>query len=137
MKKNILISCLILLVSVSCLKQAKEEFKPLFNGKDQSGWRNPYDRGKVEVKDGEFHLTAEKKFFLVTEKEYSDFIFEGDVHLPEGKANSGFMFRCHVEPNKCLATRPRLMALIDVGQAVFMMKVGINGSGREKKATAG
>ncbi|MFK5924259.1 MAG: DUF1080 domain-containing protein, partial [Verrucomicrobiota bacterium] len=72
----------------------------LFNGKDQTGWHNPYDWGKVEVKDGEFHLTAEKKFFLVTDKEYSDFIFEGEVHLPEGKANSGFMFRSHVEPNK-------------------------------------
>ena len=43
---------------------------------------------------------AEKKFFLVTEKKYGDFIFEGEVHLPEGKANSGFMYRCHVEPNK-------------------------------------
>ena len=72
----------------------------LFNGKDTSGWRNPYDWGEVKVVDGEIHLSAEKKFFLVTEKKYSDFIFEGEVHLPEGKANSGFMYRCHVEPNK-------------------------------------
>jgi Domain of Unknown Function (DUF1080) len=27
-------------------------------------------------------------------------VFEGDVLLPEGKANSGFMFRAHAEPNK-------------------------------------
>jgi hypothetical protein len=72
----------------------------LFNGKDTTGWKNPYEWGKVEVVDGEIHLSAEKKFFLVTEKQYSDFVFEGEVHLPEGKANSGFMFRCHVEPNK-------------------------------------
>ena len=72
----------------------------LFNGKDTSGWRNPYEWGEVKVVDGEIHLSAEKKFFLVTEKKYSDFIFEGEVHLPEGKANSGFMYRCHVEPNK-------------------------------------
>jgi hypothetical protein len=38
----------------------------------------------------------------VTEKTYSDFIFEGEVLLPKGKANSGFMFRAHVEPNKVL-----------------------------------
>ena len=72
----------------------------LFNGKDATGWKNPYEWGKVEVVDGEFHLTADKKFFLVTEEQFEDFVFEGEVHLPEGKANSGFMFRCHVEPNK-------------------------------------
>ncbi|MCB1063934.1 MAG: DUF1080 domain-containing protein [Verrucomicrobiae bacterium] len=71
----------------------------LFNGKDTTGWKNPYDWGKAEVVGDEIHLTADKKFFLVTEKEYSDFILEGEVHLPEGQANSGFMFRCHVEPN--------------------------------------
>ncbi|NNE91202.1 MAG: DUF1080 domain-containing protein [Verrucomicrobiales bacterium] len=75
-------------------------FTPLFNGKALTGWKNPYDWGKAEVVDGEIHLTADKKFFLVTEKEYGDFIFEGEILLPEGKANSGFMFRCHVEPNK-------------------------------------
>ena len=36
----------------------------------------------------------------MTEKEYGDFVFEGEILLPEGKANSGFMFRCHVGPNK-------------------------------------
>lgn len=102
MKKTSLILALLALVSIPTLQLAQQGdgFTSLFNGKDQTGWRNPYDWGKVEVKDGEFHLTAEKKFFLVTEKQYSDFIFEGDVHLPEGQANSGFMFRCHVEPNK-------------------------------------
>lgn len=72
----------------------------LFNGKNLDGWKNPYEWGEAKVVDGEIHLTASKKFFLVTEKTYDDFIFEGEVMLPEGKANSGFMFRCHVEPNK-------------------------------------
>jgi hypothetical protein len=36
----------------------------------------------------------------VTEKAYADFEFEGEILLPDGKANSGFMFRCHVEPNR-------------------------------------
>ncbi|MCF6312539.1 MAG: DUF1080 domain-containing protein [Verrucomicrobiales bacterium] len=102
MKKISILLALTVLIMVPTLHFAQEAagFKALFNGKDQSGWRNPYEWGTVEVKDGEFHLTAEKKFFLVTEKEYADFIFEGEVHLPKGKANSGFMFRCHVEPNK-------------------------------------
>lgn len=75
-------------------------FTPLFDGKTMNGWRNPYEWGTIEVKNGEIHLTGEKKFFVVTEKTYGDFVFEGDVLLPEGKANSGFMFRAHVQPNK-------------------------------------
>lgn len=77
-----------------------EDFVPLFDGKTLTGWRNPYEWGKVEVVDGEIHLTGEKKFFVVTEKTYGDFIFEGDILLPEGQANSGFMFRAHVDKNK-------------------------------------
>jgi hypothetical protein len=94
-----LLTLVILVFAVSGFSE-KEQFTALFNGKDLSGWKNPYEWGKAEVVEGEIHLTADKKFFLVTEKKYSDFVFEGEVHLPEGKANSGFMFRCHVEPNK-------------------------------------
>ena len=75
-------------------------FTPLFDGKTTAGWTNPYKWGKIEVVDGEIHLTADKKFFLVTEKTYGDFVFEGEVLLPKGTANSGFMFRARVEPNK-------------------------------------
>lgn len=72
----------------------------LYNGKDTSNWNNPYDWGEITLVGEEIHLTANKKFFLVTNKKYSDFIFEGEINLPEGKANSGFMFRCHAEKNK-------------------------------------
>ncbi|MEN8733710.1 MAG: DUF1080 domain-containing protein [Lentimonas sp.] len=73
----------------------------LFNGKDLTHWENPYDWGKAEVVDGEIHLTTEKsKWFLSTVKEYSDFIFEVDVKMPEGKCNSGFLFRSHKSKNK-------------------------------------
>lgn len=77
-----------------------DEWQSLFNGKDLSGWTNPYEWGEAKVVDGEIQLTANKKFFLVTEKTYNDFVLEGEVLLPEGKANSGFMFRCHVQKNK-------------------------------------
>lgn len=73
---------------------------PLFDGKTLAGWKNPYTWGEAKVVDGVIELSADKKFFLVTEKTYGDFVFEGDVRLPEGKANSGFMFRAHAEPNK-------------------------------------
>ncbi|MBD3672012.1 MAG: DUF1080 domain-containing protein [Planctomycetaceae bacterium] len=76
------------------------EWTPLFNGENLDGWHNPYEWGNAEVVDGEIHLTADKKFFLVTDKKYGDFVLEGEILLPAGKANSGFMFRCHEQKNK-------------------------------------
>ncbi len=73
---------------------------PLFDGKTLAGWKNPFEWGQVDVVDGEIRLSSEDKFFLVTEKTYGDFVFEGDVFIPPGKANSGFMFRAHAEKNK-------------------------------------
>ncbi|WP_146403643.1 family 78 glycoside hydrolase catalytic domain [Planctomycetes bacterium CA13] len=72
-------------------------YKPLFNGEDLAGWRNPYSHGEAKVVDGEIHLLANDKFFLVTENKYADFRLSVEIHLPEGKANSGVMFRCHVD----------------------------------------
>jgi len=72
----------------------------LFDGKTLDGWRNPYTWGESKVVAGEIQLTADKKFFLVTEKSFGDFVFEVDILLPAGKANSGVMFRARVEPNK-------------------------------------
>jgi len=96
--RSIALTTLTMFCSLSTL--AADEWTPLFNGKNLDGWHNPYEWGHAEVVDGEIHLTANKKFFLVTDKQYGDFILEGEVHLPEGKANSGFMFRCHEKTNK-------------------------------------
>ncbi len=80
---------------------ADGEWTALFDGKTLEGWTNPYTWGKATVVDGEIHLTTTKrKFFLTTAKQYADFIFEVEVKMPEGKSNSGFMFRCHRKPNK-------------------------------------
>jgi|GEM_PF-734367 len=77
------------------------DWTPLFDGKTLDGWTNPYKWGKATVVDGEIHLTTTRsKFFLTTEKQYADFIFEVEVKMPEGKSNSGFMFRCHRKPNR-------------------------------------
>ena len=72
-------------------------YTPLFNGADLTGWRNPYPYGEAKVVNSEIHLLSDQKFFLVTEKEYADFRLSVDIHLPEGPANSGVMFRCHVD----------------------------------------
>jgi len=92
--------CAVSMTALAQDKAAADDFVSLFDGKTMTGWKNPYEWGQIEVKDGEIHLTGEKKFFVITEKSYSDFVFEGDVFIPEGKANSGFIFRGLVQPNK-------------------------------------
>lgn len=88
------------LAPLRTLLAEEDGFTPLFDGKTLTGWKNPYEWGQAEVAEGEIRLTADKKFFLVTEKNYTDFIFEGEILLPEGQANSGFMFRANVGKNK-------------------------------------
>jgi hypothetical protein len=100
---KLLIAALFCLSFSACLAEetkADGGFKPLFDGKTLEGWKNPYKHGEAKVVDGEIHLIADNKFFLVTEKTYANFVFEGEVLLPEGNANSGFMFRAQAEPGK-------------------------------------
>ncbi len=92
--------CLALVGSALVAAPATSAWKSLFNGKNLDGWRNPYTWGESKVVGDEVHLIADKKFFLVTEKSYSDFVFEVEILLPAGKANSGVMFRAQVQPNK-------------------------------------
>ena len=91
----------------------EDGFTALFDGKTLAGWKNPYEWGKAEVMDGEIRLTADKKFFLVTEKVFTDFIFEGEILLPEGQANSGFMIRAHVEKNKVFGYQAEVDGRVD------------------------
>lgn len=104
MKLMIFSSLLLLAFTPACSygeENGKSEgFTELFDGKTLAGWVNPYKWGDAAVVDGEIHLTGNKKFFLITKKTYSDFIFEGDVLLPEGIANSGFVFRANTKPGK-------------------------------------
>lgn len=76
-----------------------EDFTPLFDGKTLQGWKRVQEWGKVWVENGEIHLQGDRKFFLVTEKTYGDFILEGEVLVPIG-GNSGFQVRSHFQGNK-------------------------------------
>jgi hypothetical protein len=75
-----------------------EGFTPLFDGKTTDGWHKPYDWGKAWVEGGTIHLQGDKKFFLVTDKPYADFILEVEVNVPVG-GNSGIQFRSHYKQN--------------------------------------
>jgi Domain of Unknown Function (DUF1080) len=67
-------------------------FVPMFNGTNTAGWFIPYDTGRAFVRHGQVLLTGPKKFFLVSEKTYTNFILTADVLIPE-QGKSGLEFR--------------------------------------------
>ncbi|MCE5185547.1 MAG: DUF1080 domain-containing protein [Planctomycetaceae bacterium] len=82
-------------------KPQDAEWEILVTDDGLSQWENPYDYGQAKVVDGEVHLTSDKgKWFLLTKKEYANFVFEGEILMPVNQGNSGFMFRCQKGKNR-------------------------------------
>lgn len=74
---------------------------PLFNGKDLSGWKQLNGKAKYSVENGEIVGTTvfnQPNSFLVTEKEYGDFILELEFKLGSNM-NSGVQFRSLSQPD--------------------------------------
>jgi hypothetical protein len=91
------------LTAPSFTRAADEGFKPLFNGKDLTGWVQP-DAGTgatFAVEDGVIVGRTDGKLkkneFLVTEKPYGNFILKAKVKYKNG--NSGIQFRSLREKN--------------------------------------
>ena len=96
---------LVLLIAPACGNTSPRPttagtWERLFDGQSLAGWSNPYEWGEAWVEDGEIRLRADRKFFLVTDERFRDFVFEGELMLPDTISNSGIMFRAQVEPNR-------------------------------------
>lgn len=73
----------------------------LFNGKNLNGWHQLNGHAKYEVKNDDIVGTTvshEPNSFLVTDKEYGDFILELELKL-EQPMNSGVQFRSLSTPD--------------------------------------
>ncbi len=98
MKMFSLYSALALLALAACADAADDEgFRPLFNGKDLTGWslRRPDGRQSWTVKDGVLINTvnpAEHGTDLVTDGKFWNFTVRYEYKIPKG-ANSGFYLR--------------------------------------------
>jgi len=85
---------------LSTLASAQE--KAVFDGKTLTGWKQIVGNAPYEVIDGTIVGTMVKNSpnsFLVTEKEYGDFIFELDIKIEGEKSNSGVQTRSHIDPS--------------------------------------
>lgn len=73
----------------------------LFDGKSLKGWKQLGGAADYRVVDGAIVGTTKSgvpNSFLVTEKEYGDFVLEFEVRQDVGPTNSGVQFRSHSTP---------------------------------------
>lgn len=84
----------------SCTTASHDGWEPLFDGKTLSGWKSVGGEAPYAVEDGAIvgTMTAgTPNSFLITEKEYGDFILELDVKLEGETTNSGIQTRSHLD----------------------------------------
>jgi len=81
----------------------KDDFKPLFNGKDLEGWEATkpelwsVKNGVIIGKQGKNQL--KKNTFLATKQKYADFVLKASVRLVKDEGNSGIQFRTRILPD--------------------------------------
>jgi Domain of Unknown Function (DUF1080) len=101
--QHILALAALLAIGLTGLRAQDAGFKPLFNGKDLTGWHNVNGApGTFFVKDNMIITTGKPTGYLRTDKQYENFIAEFEwMHLPPKKGevgNSGFFVWCDPIP---------------------------------------
>ncbi|SJN47323.1 DUF1080 domain-containing protein [Sphingobacterium sp. JB170] len=91
---------LALLVPASAQKSSAN-WTNLFDGKTLDGWKSVGGKAPYTIEDGVIVGRMTKgtpNSFLITEKDYGDFILELEVKLEGDKTNSGVQTRSHIDP---------------------------------------
>ncbi|MGZ3756416.1 MAG: 3-keto-disaccharide hydrolase [Mucilaginibacter sp.] len=82
--------------------QIKPGYQKLFDGKTLNGWKRLAGTADYKVENGNIVGTTvanSGNTFLVTEKEYGDFVLEMDVKIDNPNSNSGVQVRSHFDAN--------------------------------------
>lgn len=98
MKKGIYVLAY-LICFINLISAQTEKWTPIFDGKTLNGWVPKGGKAEYKVKNGEIvgsTVFGTSNSFLITEKEYTDFIFECDIYIED--VNSGIQFRSHSTP---------------------------------------
>jgi tRNA A-37 threonylcarbamoyl transferase component Bud32 len=80
-------------------QSSETDWRELLNGRDLTGWIQPFDWGKAWVENGEIHLQSDQKLFLVSEESFTDFVLELELNIDLG-VNSGIQIRSQYEANR-------------------------------------
>ncbi len=111
------VTLIILLAVFSASAFAQKKAKPIFNGKDFTGW-HVFNKGPVtdkwKVEDGAMVLAEKGGGDLVTDKEYESFELELEWKIAEG-GNSGVMWGVIEDKKYCCPylTGPEMQVLDD------------------------
>ena len=112
--------------SILCLRAADaESFKPLFNGKDLTGWhlRNPKGRPSWSVENGILKNVSSKEEHgtdLVTDAKFWNFTVKCEYMVPDN-SNSGFYLRGRHEI-QILGDHPRGATSLGGNGAIYNFK---------------
>lgn len=100
MKKKILFAFVLLSWTAGAFAQTGG-WTNLFDGKTLTGWKKLAGTADYKVENGAIVGTTifnSGNTFLVTEKEYGDFILEMDIRIEDTTSNSGVQVRSHYNP---------------------------------------
>jgi hypothetical protein len=104
-KKIFLITSFIVCVAIcgyeTAAAQIKAGYTSLFDGKTLTGWKRLAGTAEYKVEDNTIvgtNVANSGNSFLVTEKEYGDFVLELDAKIDNPKSNSGIQVRSHYDP---------------------------------------
>lgn len=99
--KKIVYPALVLFTAAALLPGTARAQTKLFDGKSLKGWKRLAGTADYKVEDGQIVGTTvlnSGNTFLVTEKEYGDFILELDTKIESKLSNSGVQTRSHYDP---------------------------------------
>jgi len=100
--KKILIAALLFIISTHLFGQSsKAGWADLFDGETLNGWKKVAGDAEYKIEDGAIvgiTVANTPNTFLITEREYGDFVLELDVKIMDTTSNSGIQFRSHYDP---------------------------------------
>ena len=100
MKKQLILTFASLTLATAIFAQ-KPSWTSLFDGKTLNGWKKLAGSADYKVEDGAIVGTTvpnSGNTFLVTDKEYDNFIVELDIRVADTTSNSGVQVRSHYDP---------------------------------------
>src|ERR1700744_1974983 len=97
--KNKIILCLAF-AAITIAAKAQNGYQSLFDGKTLKGWKRLAGTADYKVENGQIvgtSVAGSGNNFLVTEKQFGDFVLELDAKIDNPTANSGVQVRSHYD----------------------------------------
>jgi Domain of Unknown Function (DUF1080) len=93
---------LLLMICWGQISSAQNKWINLFDGASLNGWKRLAGTADYRVENGAIvgsTVVNSGNTFLVTDKEFSNFILEMDVKIDDTTSNSGIQVRSHYDPS--------------------------------------